>query len=92
MSNKKETGFMIDGESVSKDNFETYCRAKFPQSTSRNDLYKAAESALSVYLDAHRKAKGSPDQTPVSWLFLNRLGDDLKKVFPHHPELPGGGS
>lgn len=52
-----------------------------------NDLYTAAESALNVFLDAKRKAVGSPSETLVSWLFLNRLGDDLKKIFPYHPEL-----
>ena len=60
--------------------------------TTRNDLYAAAEKALLVYLDAHRKAVGSPNETAVSWLFLNALGDALVKIFPHHPELPGGGA
>lgn len=55
-------------------------------------LYKVAEKALDVYLDAHRKAVGSPNETLVSWRFLNTLGDALAKVFPYHKELPGGGA
>lgn len=52
-----------------------------------DELYATAEAALRVYLDANRKAVGSPSETSVSWQFLNDLGDRLKAVFPHHPEL-----
>lgn len=51
------------------------------------ELYNVAESALDVFLDAQRKAVGSPSEPPVSWQWLNKLHDDLKAVFPHHPEL-----
>lgn len=51
-------------------------------------LYVTAEAALNVYLDAHRKAVGSPEETPVGWSWLNALGARLKAIFPAHPELP----
>jgi hypothetical protein len=53
----------------------------------KDPLYDVAEKALNVYLDASRKAKGSPDETPVGWIWLNALGDALAKIYPHHPEL-----
>lgn len=54
---------------------------------SDDDLYRVAEAALNVYLDAARKGAGSPSETPVSWRWLNALGEALKPIFPKHPEL-----
>jgi len=52
------------------------------------EIYAVAEAALNVYLDAKRRAVGTPSKTEVAWEWLNPLGQKLAAVFPAHPELP----